>query len=41
MDEIERQFWAHWEGKGKPEIKSIGGMFMNFAKTKYRQALGR
>ena len=41
MGEIERQFWAHWESKGKPDFKSVGGAFMNFTKTKYRQSLGR
>lgn len=41
MAEIERQFWAHWESKGKPDVKNLSGMFMGFAKNKYRQALGR
>ena len=41
MAEIERQFWAHWESKGKPDFKSVGGAFMNFTKGKYRQSLGR
>ena len=41
MAEIERQFWAHWESKGKPEVKNVSGMFMGFAKNKYRQQLGR
>lgn len=41
MADVERQFWAHWESKGKPDFKSIGGAFMNFTKGKYRQYLGR
>lgn len=41
MAEVERQFWAHWESKGKPDFKNIGGAFMAFTKNKYRQALGR
>lgn len=41
MGEIERQFWAHWEAKGREDIKNVGGAFMGFAKSKYRQALGR
>lgn len=41
MGEIERQFWAHWESKGREGIKNVGGAFMGFAKGKYRQALGR
>ena len=41
MSEIERQFWAHWESKGKEELRSVGGAFMNFTKGKYKQALGR
>ena len=41
MGEIERQFWAHWESKGREDIKNVGGAFMGFAKGKYRQALGR
>ena len=41
MVEIERQFWAHWEAKGKADLKNIGGAFMGFAKAKYKQSLGR
>lgn len=41
MVEIERQFWAHWESKGRENIKNVGGAFMGFVKGKYRQALGR
>lgn len=41
MAEIERQFWAHWESKGKPEVKNLSGMFLGFTKTKYKQSLGR
>jgi len=41
MAEIERQFWAHWESKGRKDLKSVGGAFMNFTKLKYKQHLGR
>ena len=41
MAEIERQFWSHWESKGKPDVKNVSGMFMGFAKNKYRQSLWR
>ena len=41
MAEIERQFWAHWESKGKQDLKNVGGAFMGFTKGKYRQMLGR
>lgn len=41
MMDVERQFWAHWEAKGKADFKSVGGAFMNFTKGKYRQYLGR
>lgn len=41
MDEIEKQFWAHWESTGKPDLKNVGGAFMGFTKGKYRQHLGR
>ena len=41
MAEIERQFWAHWESKGRKDLKSVGGAFMNFTKLKYKQSLGR
>lgn len=41
MDEVERQFWAYWEAKGKEDIKNVGGAFMGFAKNKYKQALAR
>jgi len=41
MAEIERQFWAYWESKGKKDLKNVGGAFMGFAKNKYRQSLGR
>jgi len=41
MGEIERQFWAHWEAKGKQDLKNVGGAFMGFVKGKYRQSIGR
>jgi len=41
MSEIERQFWAHWEAKGREDFKNVGGAFMNFTKLKYKQHLGR
>lgn len=41
MGEVERQFWAHWESKGRQDLKNVGGAFMGFTKGKYRQALGR
>ena len=41
MRDVERQFWEHWESKGKPDFDNIAGAFMGFTKTKYKQALGR
>ena len=41
MVDVERQFWAHWEAKGKEGLNSVGGAFMNFTKLKYKQHLGR
>lgn len=36
MKEIERQFWAHWEGTGKPDFDHVGRAFVGFAKKKAR-----
>ncbi|KIT14720.1 replication initiation protein [Jannaschia aquimarina] len=42
MADVERQFWEHWEAKGKPEFtKGVAQAFLGFTKTKYRQSLGR
>lgn len=42
MQEVERQFWEHWEAKGRPTFtKGVGAAFMGFTKGKYRQSLGR
>lgn len=42
MDEIERQFWAHWENTGKPEFgKGVSAAFMGFTKKKYKQTKTR
>ncbi len=38
MTEVERQFWAHWESKGKPDFKKgAAAAFMGFTKKKYGQ----
>ena len=42
MDEVERQFWAHWESTGKPEFTNgVAKAFMGFAKKKYGQTKGK
>lgn len=42
MAEIERQFWQHWEMKGREDFKSgAGAAFMGFTKKKYAQATGK
>ena len=42
MDEVERQFWAHWENTGKPEFgKGVSAAFMGFTKKKYKQTKTR
>ena len=42
MQEVERQFWEHWEKKGRPNFeKGVDAAFMGFTKGKYRQSLGR
>lgn len=38
MDEVERQFWAHWESKGKPDFTNVAAASMGFTKRKYRQS---
>ena len=39
MDEMERQFWAYWENKGKPDFnKGVAVAFKGFVDRKYRQA---
>lgn len=36
MREIERQFWQHWESKGRADFTSgVGAAFLGFAKAKY------
>ena len=40
MQEIERQFWAHYEAKGQ-DLKNVSAAFFNFTKSKYKQHLGR
>lgn len=38
MEEVQRQFWAHWESTGKPEFqKGVAQAFMGFTKRKYGQ----
>jgi hypothetical protein len=38
MDQIERQFWEHWESTGRPAFqKGVGAAFTGFAKKKYGQ----
>lgn len=38
MEEVQRQFWAHWESTGKPEFKKgVAQAFMGFTKRKYGQ----
>jgi len=38
MDEVERQFWAHWESTDKPDFKKgVAQAFMGFTKKKYGQ----
>lgn len=42
MENVEEQFWAHWESKGKPDFTTgVGKAFMGFTKKKYKQSLGR
>ena len=42
MREVERQFWDHWEAKGREDFhKGVAQAFMGFTKAKYRQHLGR
>lgn len=38
MNEIQRQFWAHWENTGKPHFKKgVAQAFLGFTKRKYGQ----
>jgi len=38
MKEVERQFWEHWEAKGREDFTSgVAQAFMGFANAKYRQ----
>jgi hypothetical protein len=38
MDDIERQFWGHWESTGKPDFsKGVAVAFKGFVDKKYRQ----
>jgi hypothetical protein len=38
MADMERQFWAHWENKGKPDFKKgVAVAFKGFVDRKYRQ----
>jgi hypothetical protein len=38
MDEVQKQFWAHWESTGKPDFKKgVAQAFMGFTKKKYGQ----
>lgn len=38
MDEMQAQFWAHWEATGRPDfIKGVDAAFIGFCKTKRRQ----
>jgi hypothetical protein len=38
MADMERQFWAHWENKGKPDFtKGVAVAFKGFVDRKYRQ----
>lgn len=38
MDDMEKQFWAHWESKGKPDFsKGVAVAFKGFVDRKYRQ----
>ena len=42
MQDVERQFWDHWEAKGRPAFtKGVSAAFMGFTKGKYSQSLGR
>jgi hypothetical protein len=39
MDDMEKQFWAHWESTGKPDFKKgVAVAFKGFVDRKYRQA---
>jgi len=38
MDNVEKEFWAHWESTGKPDFKKgVAAAFMGFTKKKYGQ----
>jgi plasmid replication initiation protein len=39
MDDMQDQFWAHWESTGKPDFKKgVAVAFKGFVDRKYRQA---
>ena len=41
MDEMQSQFWAHWESTGKPEFKKgVGAVFIGFCRDKYNRESG-
>jgi Initiator Rep protein, WH2/Initiator Replication protein, WH1 len=38
MDEVQKQFWSHWESTGKPNFKKgVAQAFIGFTKKKYGQ----
>ena len=38
MDNVQVEFWQHWESTGKPEVrKGVAIAFTGFAKKKYGQ----
>lgn len=38
MDEVQKQFWVHWENTGKPDFKKgVAQAFLGFTKKKYGQ----
>lgn len=42
MEVIEREFWEHWESKGRPHFrKGVGIAFKGFCDKKYRRMRGR